>query len=99
MAWGIGSFEARKTQCLEASHTPRPFTLDAQSHGAGGRESRGRHVILTRLEHSPGSVKRLKALLFSCLESFYARCRTLHQPVKITGAVELASPLRSPVHS
>src|SRR6202044_3979980 len=23
--WGIGSFEARKTQCLEASHRPKVF--------------------------------------------------------------------------
>jgi hypothetical protein len=26
------SFKAPKTQCLEASHPRRPFTLDAQTH-------------------------------------------------------------------
>ena len=30
MPGAMGSFEARKTQCLEASHRPRPFTQDAQ---------------------------------------------------------------------
>ncbi len=33
----------RKTQCLEASHPPRPCRLDVQTHGAGGRASSGHY--------------------------------------------------------
>jgi hypothetical protein len=29
------------SQCLEASHAPRPFTPDAQSHSARGRVTNG----------------------------------------------------------
>jgi len=34
----MGSFEAPKTQGLEASHPRRPFRRDTQAHSAGGRE-------------------------------------------------------------
>jgi len=39
----MGSFEAPKTQGLEASHPRRPFRLDGQAHTAGA----------TRFEWSP----------------------------------------------
>src|SRR5258708_2087782 len=57
----MGSFEARKTQCLEASHPRRPFWLDAQSHGAEGRVSPA--CDIDRPELSSGRVRRLKDLL------------------------------------
>jgi hypothetical protein len=40
---------------------------------------------VARLENSSGRVRRLKALLPSCLESSYPPGRALQQPIKITG--------------
>src|SRR5258707_15282915 len=79
----MGSFEARKTQCLEASHPRRPFWLDSQSHGAEGRVSPA--CDIDRPELSSGRVRRLKDLLPSGLESSCPPRRTLHPPIKIIG--------------
>ena len=39
MAWGIGSFKARKNAGPQSCLCPRPFRLDAQTHSAGRRVS------------------------------------------------------------
>ncbi len=43
MAWGDGKLQGPEEQGLEVSHPSKPFTLIAQSHGAGGRVSNGDH--------------------------------------------------------
>src|SRR5258708_13594593 len=84
---GMGSFKARKTQCLEASHPPRPFkqtlhltVLNDESRVATisrvasralvGRKTTCRPTPAGSVGNSSGGVRRLKALLLSCLESF-----------------------------
>src|SRR5258706_16114471 len=66
----MGSFEARKTQCLEASHLPWPFGTRRPTPAVAPA------CDIDRLEHSSGRVRRLKALLPSGLESSYPPRRT-----------------------